>query len=43
MSQNNPYNDSEQENHRHLNFVHPVVNSDNEKGRKEIGKAGDPP
>ena len=43
MSQNNSYNDSEQENHCQLNFVHPVVNSDNEKGRKEIGKAGDPP
>ena len=43
MSQNNSNNDSEQENHRQPNFIPPVVNSDNEKGWKESGKAGDSP
>ena len=43
MSQNDSNNDSEQENHRQPNFIPSVVNSDNEKGWKEIGKAGDSP
>ena len=43
VSQNNSNNDSEQENHRQPNFIPPVVTSDNEKGRKEKGKAGDLP
>ena len=34
MSQNNSNNDSEQENHRQPNLIPPVVNSDNETGRK---------
>ena len=43
MSQNNSNNDSEQENHCQPNFILPVVNSDNETGRKERGKARDSP
>ena len=46
MSQNNSNNDSQQENHRQPNFIFPVipvVNSDNETGRKERGKAWDSP
>ena len=41
MSQNNSNNDSEHQNHRQPNFIPPVVISDNEKGQKERGKAGD--
>ena len=43
MSQNNLNNDSKQENHRQPSFIPSVVNSDNEAGRKERGKAGDSP
>ena len=43
MSQNNSNNDSEQQNHHQPSFISPVENSDNEKGWKESGKAGDQP
>ena len=43
MSQNDSSNDSEQQNRRKQSFIPLVVNSDNETGRKESGKAGDSP
>ena len=43
MSQNNSNNDSKQENQHQPNFISTVVNSGNETGQKESGKAGDPP
>ena len=36
-SENNSNNDIKQENHRQPIFIVPVVNSDNETGRKESG------
>ena len=43
MSQDNSNNDTEQENQHQPNFILPVVNSGNERGRKESGKAEDSP
>ena len=43
MSENNSNNDSEHEHHCQPNLIPPVVISDNEKGQKESGKAGDSP
>ena len=43
VSQNNSNNDSKQENHCQPNYIAPAVNSDNETGRIERGKAGDSP
>ena len=43
MSENNSNNDSVQENQHQSNFISPVMNSGNETGWKESGKAGDSP
>ena len=43
MLQNNSNNDSKQENQHQPNYITPAVNSSNETGRKESGKAGDSP
>ena len=41
MSQNNSTNDSKQENQHQSSSILLVVNSDNEIGREENGKAGE--